>query len=181
MAGFLIDLGNTNCKTAFEKEGLLTEMKRSSEGEDVFSFILSSLGEEHPDTIVFSNVREDNPAFEQQLRGRCRHLVVLNSRTELPVNLNYRFPAEGLGADRKGRDDRPAPHPHAPEGCREVRRARRSVGGPAGGRPAGRRAEKHCDPCDRRICAGMSCGYRRGECTGPWLRVVCSDRINNVC
>ena len=100
MAGFLIDLGNTNCKTAFEEEGLLTEVKRSSDGEDVFSFILSSLRGKHPDIIVFSNVREENPVFEQQLRGLCRHLVVLNSKTELPVNLNYRFPADGLGADR---------------------------------------------------------------------------------
>ena len=100
MAGFLIDLGNTNCKTAFEEEGLLTEVKRSSDGEDVFSFILSSLRGKHPDIIVFSNVREENPVFEQQLRGMCRHLVVLNSKTELPVNLNYRFPADGLGADR---------------------------------------------------------------------------------
>ena len=31
MAGFLIDLGNTNCKTAFEEEGLLTEVKISSD------------------------------------------------------------------------------------------------------------------------------------------------------
>ena len=63
MTDFLIDLGNTNCKVAFEKDGVLTEVKRGSFGEDVSSFILSSLGDKKPEVIVFSNVREDKPAL----------------------------------------------------------------------------------------------------------------------
>lgn len=100
MAGFLIDLGNTNCKVAFERNGVLTEVKRSSFGEDVSSFILSSLGKERPEVILFSNVREEKPSLERELKSRCNKLIVLDHNTELPVDLNYRFPAEGLGADR---------------------------------------------------------------------------------
>ena len=96
----MIDLGNTNCKVAFEKDGVLTEVKRGSFGEDVSSFILSSLGDKKPEVIVFSNVREDKPALVEELKKRCNKLVILDYRTELPLDLNYRFPAAGLGADR---------------------------------------------------------------------------------
>lgn len=100
MTDFLIDLGNTNCKVAFEKDGVLTDVKRGSFGEDVSSFILSSLGDKKPEVIVFSNVREDKPALVEELKKRCNKLVILDYRTELPLDLNYRFPAAGLGADR---------------------------------------------------------------------------------
>ena len=50
--------------------------------------------------IVFSNVREENPELVKALEGYCRRLVLLDYETELPVDLNYQFPAKGLGADR---------------------------------------------------------------------------------
>ena len=100
MVNFLIDLGNTNCKVAFEEKGVLTEIHRSNQGEDVRSFIFSILEDRQVNVIVFSNVREDDPELNAALALKCRKLVVLDSDTELPVNLNYQFPAKGLGADR---------------------------------------------------------------------------------
>ena len=55
MTDFLIDLGNTNCKVAFEKDGVLTEVKRGSFGEDVSSFILSSLRDNGTSMIIVSH------------------------------------------------------------------------------------------------------------------------------
>ncbi len=100
MINFLIDLGNSNCKVAFEEKGVLSEIYRSVQGEDITSFVLSKLQDREVDVIVFSNVREDNPQLNDLLASKCRHLVVLDSETELPINLNYQFPAKGLGADR---------------------------------------------------------------------------------
>lgn len=100
MINFLIDLGNSNCKVAFEEKGVLTEIHRSSQGEDVRSFVLSFLEEKSVDVIVFSNVREDDPELNEALSSRCRCLIVLDSSTELPINLDYQFPAKGLGSDR---------------------------------------------------------------------------------
>ena len=100
MINFLIDLGNSNCKVAFEEKGVLTEIHRSSQGEDVRSFVLSFLEEKSVDVIVFSNVREDDPELNEALSSRCRRLIVLDSSTELPINLDYQFPAKGLGSDR---------------------------------------------------------------------------------
>lgn len=100
MVNFLIDLGNTNCKVAFEEEGILKEIHRSSQNEDIPSFIFSHLGDSVVNVIVFSNVREDNPELNTLLEQRCRKFILLDYRTELPVDLNYQFPAKGLGADR---------------------------------------------------------------------------------
>ena len=79
MINFLIDLGNSNCKVAFEEKGVLTEIHRSSQGEDVRSFVLSFLEEKSVDVIVFSNVREDDPELNEALSSRCRSLIVLAS------------------------------------------------------------------------------------------------------
>ncbi|MBE6229986.1 MAG: type III pantothenate kinase [Bacteroidales bacterium] len=100
VVNFLIDLGNTNCKVAFEEEGVLDEIYRSTHGEDIPSFIFSHLGDREVDVIVFSNVREENAELNAMLEKRCRKFVLLDYLTELPVDLNYQFPAKGLGADR---------------------------------------------------------------------------------
>lgn len=100
MTDFLIDLGNTSCKVAFEESGSLKRIYRSKYMEDTESFILSFLEETRPDIIVFSNVREEKPELEKKLAERCRKLVVLDYRTGLSMGVKYRFPAEGLGADR---------------------------------------------------------------------------------
>lgn len=100
MVNFLIDLGNSNCKVAFEENGILSEVFRSSQGEDIRSFIFSVLKDRKVDVIVFSNVREDNHDLNHELSLRCRHLVVLDVETKLPLDLKYQFPAKGLGADR---------------------------------------------------------------------------------
>ncbi len=97
---FLIDLGNTNCKVAFEEQGVLKECVRSEGNADVNSFVLEQLQDKEIDVIVFSNVREDNPVLVAALEKKCRKLVVLDYQTELPLDLNYQFPAVGLGADR---------------------------------------------------------------------------------
>lgn len=100
MTNFLIDIGNSNCKVAFEEEGKLGEMFRSSQS-DVLDFILSVLQNTSIDVIVLSTVKEDNPHMEAILETKCRKLVVLNSKTKLPVDLKYGFPDETLGADRR--------------------------------------------------------------------------------
>ena len=100
MRNFIIDLGNTNCKVAFEENGVLCEINRSSQDEDISSFIFSHLKDERPDVIVFSNVRNDNPELNKELESRCGKFILLDYQTELPVDLNYQFPAKGLGADR---------------------------------------------------------------------------------
>ena len=96
----MIDLGNTNCKVAFEEEGVLYEIHRSTQNEDIPSFIFSHLNGKKVNVIVFSNVREDNPELVEQLGKMCNRVVLLDYQTELPVDLNYQFPAKGLGADR---------------------------------------------------------------------------------
>lgn len=100
MVNFLIDLGNSNCKVAFEEGGILTDIRKNANNEDIRSFILSVLEGKNINVIVFSNVREDNPELNELLAGRCKKLIVLDYKTELPVDLNYQFPAVGLGADR---------------------------------------------------------------------------------
>ncbi len=100
MMNFLIDLGNSNCKVAFEEEGILGEIVRSGGRTDIDAFVLEQLQGKEVDVIVFSNVRNDAPALYAALAKRCRKLVVLDYQTELPVDLDYQFPAEGLGADR---------------------------------------------------------------------------------
>ena len=97
---FLIDLGNSNCKVAFEENGVLTGIYRSSQGEDIRFFIFSKLEGKQVDVIVFSNVREDDPELNAALEQKCRQFILLDSETELPVDLQYQFPAKGLGADR---------------------------------------------------------------------------------
>lgn len=95
----LIDIGNSNCKAAFEEGGRMGEMFRSPR-RDVLNFLLEVLGGRRMDVIVLSNVREEDPEMERCLAERCRRLVVLDDRTELPVRLKYDFPSRGLGADR---------------------------------------------------------------------------------
>ncbi len=97
---FLIDLGNSNCKVAFEQDGALKEIFKSGDNKDINSFVLEQIRDKVVDVIVFSNVREDNPELNEELAKRCNRLVVLDYQTELPVDLNYQFPAVGLGADR---------------------------------------------------------------------------------
>ena len=99
MANLLIDIGNSNCKAAFENGGELGEIHRSA-GEDVLSFILSLTGECKYNVIVLSTVREDDVAMQEALSKRCQRLVVVKSGMQLPVEFKYGFPAKGLGADR---------------------------------------------------------------------------------
>lgn len=75
-------------------------MHKSSHNEDIYSFLFSILQDKEINIIVFSNVRDDNPELNKALAAKCRRLIVLDSETELPLNLNYQFPAKGLGADR---------------------------------------------------------------------------------
>ena len=93
MANLLIDIGNSNCKAAFENGGKLGEIHRSA-GEDVLSFILSLTGECKYNVIVLSTVREDDVAMQDALSKRCQRLVVVKSGMQLPVEFKYGFPAK---------------------------------------------------------------------------------------
>ena len=74
----MIDLGNTNCKVAFEEEGVLYEIHRSTQNEDIPSFIFSHLHGRKVNVIVFSNVREDNPKLVEQLGKMCYLIIRQN-------------------------------------------------------------------------------------------------------
>lgn len=100
MTNFLIDLGNTSCKVAFEQEGSLTRIFRSGKNEDIASFILSFTEKEEIDVIVFSNVRDEAPELEAELKKRCNRLIVLDCETKLPFGMRYGFTPTGLGGDR---------------------------------------------------------------------------------
>ena len=97
----LIDIGNTNCKVVFYYNGTMGRLHRSSE-RDAVKFIKSVIesGEYEIDTMVVSNVRTANAPVEAALKPLCRRLIMLNYKTELPVNLAYGFDATELGADR---------------------------------------------------------------------------------
>ena len=99
MKNLLIDIGNSNCKVAYHKNGELGEIFRSSQLATL-DFILSIIQTQYFDVIVLSTVREDDPKMESVLEKKCRKLVVLNTSVELPIDLKYSFPPIGLGADR---------------------------------------------------------------------------------
>lgn len=108
VANLLIDLGNSNCKAAFHHRGKLVQVyKDSGDNLDFFlDFLLREWSEffksrqAEIDVVVFSNVRNEMPAFEDKLRGSCRKLVVVREDIELPVKMKYGFIPTGLGADR---------------------------------------------------------------------------------
>lgn len=102
---YLIDLGNTSCKVAFEEDGVIGECHRSKPGQNIQNFIVSkakqriAMGDEI-DVIVFSNVRLNDEELNAQLEGLCRKFILLDVETELPHNLDYKFNPAGMGADR---------------------------------------------------------------------------------
>ncbi len=100
VTNFLIDIGNSNCKVAFEREGKLFNILRSPRLDNL-DFILSVIKNREIDIIVLATVKEDDPGMEKVLRTKCRELIVLNDKTKLPVDLKYCFPDRTLGADRR--------------------------------------------------------------------------------
>ena len=99
MTNLLIDIGNSNCKAAFEQGGKLEEIIRSSKIE-LTPFLLSLAESRNVDVIVLSTVREDDPLMQKALAEKCRKLVVVKKGIDLPIDFKYGFPANGLGADR---------------------------------------------------------------------------------
>ena len=99
VVNLLIDIGNSNCKAAFEQNGRLEEIVKSPELE-LLPFLLSLAGSRDIEVIVLSTVREDDSNMQQALAQLCRKLVVVKSGMDLPVDFKYGFPAKGLGADR---------------------------------------------------------------------------------
>jgi type III pantothenate kinase len=97
----LVDIGNTNCKVVFYRNGLIGKMLRSPR-RDAVPFILSVIGKvkEKINVIVVSNVRTSNAPVKRALKSKCRKLVLLDYRTKLPLDLGYSFDARELGADR---------------------------------------------------------------------------------
>lgn len=106
VANLLIDLGNSNCKAAFHNRGELVQVyKDSGENLDLFlDFLIKEwkcfFKSSFIDVIVFSNVRDEMPLFEERLREVCNKLVVVKDDIELPVEMRYGFIPTGLGADR---------------------------------------------------------------------------------
>lgn len=106
VADLLIDLGNSNCKAAFHYRGELVQVYKDS-GENLNLFLDFLVKEwknffkgSSIDIIVFSNVRDEMPLFEDRLREICNKLVVVKDDMELPVEMRYGFVPIGLGADR---------------------------------------------------------------------------------
>ncbi len=102
---YLIDLGNTSCKVAFEQDGVIGDCHRSKPGQNIQGFILSKIKErvekgEEIDVVVFSNVRLNDEELNASLKQLCRKFILLDVDTELPYNLDYKFNPQGLGADR---------------------------------------------------------------------------------
>ncbi len=100
MENFLIDIGNSNCKSVFHKDGELYDLVKSSEKE-LTEHLISLLKGREVNIIVLSTVRENNPEMEKILSENCNKLIVLNDKTKLPINLKYNFPDHTLGADRR--------------------------------------------------------------------------------
>lgn len=84
---------------ALERGGELGEIMKSSQA-DPLPFILKATEGQHFDVIVLSTVREDDPNMQQVLSKKCRKLVTVEPGMKLPIDLEYGFPAKGLGADR---------------------------------------------------------------------------------
>jgi type III pantothenate kinase len=99
VTNFLIDIGNSNCKVAFEENGKLGDIVRDS-GIDTLDFILSVIQTIHVNVIVLSTVREDDANMQKVLAKKCRKLIVLTNKTKLPVELKYGFASDTLGSDR---------------------------------------------------------------------------------
>ena len=95
----LIDIGNSNCKAAFEHRGELEEIVKSSQ-TDLLHFLLDLIGEKELDVIVLSTVREDDLVMQQILSEKCNRLVVVKTGMDLPVDFKLGYPGKGLGADR---------------------------------------------------------------------------------
>src|SRR5574344_2758104 len=97
----LVDIGNTNCKVVFYKDGRIGDMRRSPR-RDALTFILSVISKVKSkiNVIVVSNVRSSNVPIKRALKSKCRKLVILDYRTKLPIDLGYSFDAKELGADR---------------------------------------------------------------------------------
>ena len=95
----LIDIGNSNCKAAFEQGGEIGEVVKSSQTNPLH-FLLSIAEGKELDVIVLSTVREDDQKMQQVLAEKCRKLVVVKSGMDLPVDFKLGYPGKGLGADR---------------------------------------------------------------------------------
>lgn len=102
---YLIDLGNTSCKVAFEEDGVIGECHRSKPGQNIQNFILSKAKEaiaqgNEIKVIVFSNVRLNDEELNTELSKLCGRFILLDVGTALPHDLDYKFNPEGMGADR---------------------------------------------------------------------------------
>src|SRR5574344_105524 len=97
----LVDIGNTNCKVVFYKDGRIGDMRRSPR-RDALTFILSVISKVKSkiNVIVVSNVRSSNVPIKRALKSKCRKLVILDYRTKRPIDLGYSCDAKELGADR---------------------------------------------------------------------------------
>lgn len=70
---YLIDIGNTSCKTAeVGKDGLLTKLNRYKKVEDLIRSIPSNV-----DKIVLSNVAADNIELIEKLKSSCNKLIII--------------------------------------------------------------------------------------------------------
>lgn len=98
MANLILDIGNSSLKAAFS-EG--TELGRTYryQGEDILDYIKELTLVKRPSVIIVSSVRLMDENFYRNLEARCDRLLVVNSKTKLPIVNRYSTPAT-LGADR---------------------------------------------------------------------------------
>jgi len=98
MKSLLIDTGNTSCKYAISGDGVLGSFMRD-DGADIVGTSEALLCGQKPDYVVFSSVRGRNMECMDALSRLGGRLIVLDSRTPLPIAIDYETPGT-LGADR---------------------------------------------------------------------------------
>jgi len=98
MISLLIDEGNTSCKYAVSRDGVLGRIMRD-DGDNMVRTAGQILNGLVPDTIVLSSVRGRDFSCQAALSGMGGRMIVLGSDTVLPVSLRYDTPGT-LGADR---------------------------------------------------------------------------------
>jgi len=98
MKSLLIDLGNTSCKYALCVDGHLGPVICDG-GYDVPGTARTVTGGTVPDLVVLCSVREKDVRCEEKLSQLGGRLVVVDSRTPVPIAVGYDTPST-LGPDR---------------------------------------------------------------------------------
>jgi len=98
VVNLLVDIGNSSVKASFAQGVSLEDAVRFN-GADVLDFILQLAKKRSVSVIAISSVRKFESDFFSPLENECSKLLIVNHKTELPINNLYGSP-ESLGVDR---------------------------------------------------------------------------------